>query len=136
MARGEGGEMNAACSSIHRPRPSSVVLLLLLAAVAVGVLLGAPLTLHAQNSHIAQWNATTIKQAMEQGICKPILKFVCPPVQQIKVVCQLFPGIDLWGGLIIGTAEPSNPVIMTGYAARWSYWQNTFVRDSCVLAAP
>jgi hypothetical protein len=95
-----------------------------------------PLTQHAANSHIGEYNAVTISALMKSGACKPIQVWLCDKVKQWKAVCPLFPGIDLWAGLIVGTADPENPVVVTGYAARWAYWQGSFVRDSCVLAAP
>jgi hypothetical protein len=104
--------------------------------VLLGALLGAPLTLHAANGLAAQYNAVSISEAMKAGTCKPILTYICPVVKQIKIVCQLVPGIDLWAGLIIGTAIPEQPVVVTGFAARWSYWQRSFMQDGCVLAAP
>jgi hypothetical protein len=119
--------------AIARPSPSGLLAWLLLAAVVgVGILLGAPLTRHAADSHLAQWNATSISQVMRAGTCKPIQVWVCAPAKQIKALCQMKPGVDLWLGLVVGTADPANLAVITGYAARWSYWAGTLTRDGCL----
>lgn len=107
---------------------------LIMVAIAVGLLLGAELTWHAQQPRVGQtWNASSVKEAMQKGICKPILTYSCPRVQQIKIICQIHIGVDLWGGIIIGTAIPDHPCQITGFAARWNYWAKSLYQDGCTL---
>lgn len=112
-----------------------ILALAVTALVTVGVLLNSPLTAHAANSHIGQYNSNTISELMNQGICKPVLIYTCPRVSQIKILCQVKPGMDLWAGLIIGTRDPEKTVIITGFAARWQYWEASLFQDQCLLTA-
>lgn len=99
--------------------------------VQVPALVDAPLTQHAALSHLGQWNATNIQGRMRNGLCHPIYTYLCPEVEQIKLLCHVHD--DLWVGLIIGTADPKGEVIITGYAAPWRYWSAANRRDNCVL---
>jgi hypothetical protein len=112
-----------------------ILVLAVIALVAVGVLLNSPLTVHAANSHIGQYNSNTISELMKQGICKPVLIYNCPRVNQIKILCQVKPGVDLWAGLILGTRDVEHTVIVTGFAARFSYWEESIFQDGCFITA-
>lgn len=121
-------------------RRSSGLLLLIVAAIAIAALLAIPalgeleLTQHAaQGRENTAIDAAYIQTKIDNGGCKKVRTYVCPEHNQIKVICK-FSG-DLWGGLIVGTAS-SPPVVITGYLAPLSYWENSAIRDRCYKAAP
>jgi hypothetical protein len=108
------------------------VLLIILAAVAVGALegLGAlPRTRHADAAHVLErWSPSSIQNFIAEGKCRPVLLYACPARDLFKYVCPVSEGSDLWVGLIVGMTDK---VVITGWAARSIYWQGTAVRDQC-----
>ena len=127
-------------SQAKNQQNSNGLLLLILAAIAIAALLAIPalgeleLTQHAargrENTAI---DAAYIQAKIDGGGCRKVRTYICPDHNQIKVLCRL--DGDLWGGLIIGTAS-NPPVVITGYLAPLSYWENSAARDRCYKAAP
>jgi hypothetical protein len=118
----------------ERTQPSKLLLILLAlataGALAYGALRSSPLSLHAKTSHAQEaYNATTILGRINRSTCQEVKCFDCPKVQHFKILCRI--NSELWGGLIIGY----NRMIITGYAARYSYWDKSIIADGCVPAA-
>jgi hypothetical protein len=107
----------------------------LLAIIAVAVLwaLGAiPLTTHAANGHTMTWNATNIKQVIQNIGCRQTQYFMCPMIQQARMLCVLPDGKA--GQLIFGLR--GKPMIVTGYSYNTiAVWQNVNRADGCIMVA-
>jgi hypothetical protein len=102
-------------------------------AVAVGTLSTLPMTNHAAQGRAGTtMDAEAIRQMIDRRACKPIEVYVCPPVNQSKLMCFLkFSGSDeLWAGVLVGI-NPPHPII-TGYIAPYlEYWMPSNERDGC-----
>lgn len=95
-----------------------------------------PLSNHAAGAHVGEYSASTILPRIGDRSCKPIIVHACERQKLVKYICQLKPGEDLWGGVIVGFGDPSHPqgIIITGFAARLSYWEASAARDGCTSA--
>jgi hypothetical protein len=82
-----------------------------------------PLTKHAQNGHVGQYNAVSLieKFALRRD-CRPILVYFCPSKKQVEVMCILKPEKDLMGGVIIGYEGTTE--VITGFAQKASGWKH------------
>ena len=102
-------------------------------AVAVGSLSSLPMTNHAAQGRAGTtMDAEAIRQMIDKRACKPIEVYVCPPVNQSKLMCFLkFSGDDkLWAGVLVGINPPNR--IITGYIAPYlEYWMPANERDGC-----
>jgi len=118
-----------------RTRARIPLLLVAIALLAVAVMVvphigTIPLTGHAKTAHQSQvWNATTVQAHMVS--CSPKLVFLCPSREEILVLCPTHPGSTIWTGLVIGIGG-TEPVIVTGYAARKSFWMKAVKDDGCI----
>ena len=115
-----------------------VILLLALAAPRlVGVLENLsdlPLTQHAAQGRVSTtMDADAIRKMIDDKACNPIEFYICPPMNQSKVICYLKPtdtGDELWAGVLIGLQPPNK--IITGYIAPYyEYWIPSIQRDGC-----
>jgi len=78
-----------------------------------------PRTLHAETAHALEaWNAVTIANYM--GNCPDQVKFMCND-NAIKYFCPAPDGKGLLGLLV---SNDGFPMIITGFKARASFWQN------------
>lgn len=107
-------------------------------AVAIGSLSTLPMTQHAAQGRAGTtMDAEAIRRMIDKRACKPIEVYVCPPVNQSKMMCYLKPsgdGDELWAGVIVGIDIP-HPII-TGYVAPYfGYWIAANERDGCYLAS-
>ena len=115
-----------------------LILLAIAFAVAVGMLSTLPMTRHASQGRVGtSMDAETIRRMIDNRECKPIEVYVCPPVNQSKLMCYLKPadnGDELWAGVIVGI-NPPHPII-TGYVAPYfAYWVGANERDGCYRAS-
>lgn len=80
-----------------------------------------PMTQHAATSHAKQtWNATTIRQRIASGQCRPH-EYLCAD-QEVRIVwCVLDNNPNLAVGLVIGATIEQ---IITGFAAPVETWRN------------
>lgn len=105
--------------------------------VTVGSLSSLPMTQHAAQGRTGtNMDAETIRQMIDNRACKPIEVYVCPPVNQSKLMCYLKPSADdeLWAGVIVGINPPHR--IITGYVAPYfAYWVPSNARDGCYRVA-
>jgi molybdopterin/thiamine biosynthesis adenylyltransferase len=81
-----------------------------------------PMTQHALQQHQGQlYDAAAITARMNAHTCSPIESYTCKDT--VVMMCPVGPNPNgLWIGLVIGTANPAGPQIVTGYAAPASYW--------------
>ncbi len=78
-----------------------------------------PLTRHALDGHAHQtWNAASIMDFMKSGGCIP-KEYSCAAQDFTVRYCEIKPGLSI--GLIIGNTIRQ---VVTGFAARTTYWQN------------
>lgn len=119
-----------------------ILLILLAIIIALSVMIGSlsnlPMTRHASQGRAGtNMDAETIRQMIDKRACKPIEVYVCPPVNQSKLLCYLKPsesGDELWAGVIVGIDIP-HPII-TGYVAPYfEYWVGANKRDGCYMAS-
>ena len=90
-----------------------------------------PLSNHAlDGTHTV--GADVIQEWMARKVCKPLMVYICKGVQRVKVVCPNDKDPNELNGLIIGTRDPANPGIVTGYPAEKSYWKGSGNRDGCI----
>lgn len=110
-------------------------------AASIGIATSATTT-HADLAHQGQAvNANVMVGVVEDclngdsnGRCEEMYVYVCAQhagekSPHAKVICK---NGDHGDGLIIGLRY-KQPVVVTGYRARWSYWQGTLFRDRCVV---
>jgi hypothetical protein len=118
-----------------------LVQVLMAIAASVGIATSATTT-HADLAHQGQAvNAHVMVGVVEECLnsdgddpCEEMYVYVCAQhagesSPHAKVICK---NGDHGDGLIIGLRN-NNPVVVTGYRARWSYWRKSFFRDRCVV---
>ena len=108
----------------NRNNPQAKLILILLVIIALAVAVGTlPLTEHAETKHVDETvNAASLAASVSAGTCRDMKVYVCPEESTIKILCKV--GKDTVGGLVIGTNLDGSHQIITGYAARRSYWEN------------
>jgi hypothetical protein len=104
-------------------------------APAPGLLGELPWTRHARDAHKDQaWSTAGVIDAISRENCSPIYMYSCPVQWEIRYVCPAERGSDLWLGLIVGYKTlTGDPIIITGYAARLSFWLKSMADDGCTL---
>lgn len=117
-----------AANAFPKPYPSFILTLLILAALALAAVIWSQ---HAANGHVGQYNAPAIWQLYENRTCKPMLYYACPSTNKSLLICGIDQQRDLYGGIWIGMQD-GTPRIITGYAARWSYWSRK-IQTECNL---
>lgn len=107
---------------------AGLILFLLIAAVLAAVAVGAlPLTDHATTSHADEpVNASSLAALVSIGMCRDMKVYDCPEEATIKILCKV--GKNVVGGLVIGIRADGTQQIITGYAARSSYWESNTSR--------
>ena len=93
-----------------------------------------PMTQHAAEGRAdTTMDADAIRRMIDNGACKPVEFYICPPMNQSKAICYLKPtdtGDELWAGVLIGLQPPNK--IITGYIAPYyEYWIPSIQRDGC-----
>ena len=93
-----------------------------------------PMTQHAAEGRAGTtMDADAIRRMIDNGTCKPVEFYICPPMNQSKAICYLKPtdtGDELWAGVLIGLQPPNK--IITGYIAPYyEYWIPSIQRDGC-----
>ena len=92
-----------------------------------------PMTQHAEQSHRNEAvNATALVEMSASGNCWEMEIYDCPADATTKVLCKV--GGNTWGGLIIGLLDDGTSEIITGYAARYSYWRKIVDEDGCTAS--
>ena len=83
-----------------------------------------PMTQHAREGHLNEGiNATAMVEMIASGHCREMEVYECPADATTKVLCKV--SGNTWGGLIIGLLDDGTSEIITGYAARYSYWRKS-----------
>lgn len=116
---------------------AALAITVLMVAVAAAPMIGnLPLTKHAQTAHEGQlYSAAKIVARRSARSCQPIESYSCK--QTIVVMCPVGPDPNqLWMGLVIGTANPAGPCVVTGYAAPSWYWHSRVTGCSPMAIVP
>ena len=108
-----------------------VFLLGLLALLALMVLGALPMSRHAADGHVDQYNAGNIIPLFQDGGCKPKSFYICAGEQVGFALCGIKPHQDIYGGIVIGWKTGTANVV-TGYASRMDFWQKSVTRRDCI----
>lgn len=122
----------------HRGGGGKIFLILMAIIIAFSIVVGSlgslPMTRHAAQGRAGTtMDAEEIRQMIDKRACKPIEVYVCPPVNQSKLMCYLKPssaGDELWAGVIVGIDTP-HPIITGFVAPYFEYWIPANYRDGC-----